>query len=451
MRERRNKKSLRSVLISAVIICILALINLITVPGCRSEKDADILLKQKKVKPGVEVFLEKHLDLVKGKRLGLITNPTGIDSNYKSIIDLFYKNQEINLVALYGPEHGVRGNAQAGEYVSFYIDEKYNIPVFSLYGQSMKPDAGMLKNIDEYMRSFDTTKIGKIPENSMVESLDVLVFDIQDVGTRIYTYIATMAYCMQVSAENSIDFIVLDRPNPINGTDLEGPVLEYPEYSSFVGLYPVPVRHGMTVGELAAFFNDNFLKKKVNLTVIPMQGWERQMWYDDTFLPWAIPSPNMPTLNTATVYPGQVFLEGTNISEGRGTTKPFEIFGAPWIDGYELTKKLNKLNLPGLKFREAWFTPYFSKYRGEQCGGAQIHVIDRRRYRSFESSLSIIKTIMDMYPTRFKFHNEYLDKIMGTSKVREALEKGADVKEIIKSYEKELNKFSELRKPYLLY
>lgn len=451
MRERRNKKSLRSVLISAVIICILALINLIAVPGCRSEKDADILLKQKKVKPGVEVFLEKHLDLVKGKRLGLITNPTGIDSNFKSIIDLFYKNQEIKLVALYGPEHGVRGNAQAGEYVSFYIDEKYNIPVFSLYGQSMKPDAGMLKNIDEYMRSFDTTKIGKIPENSMVESLDVLVFDIQDVGTRIYTYIATMAYCMQASAENGIDFIVLDRPNPINGTDLDGPVLEYPEYSSFVGLYPIPVRHGMTVGELAAFFNDKFLKKKVNLTVIPMQGWKRQMWYDDTSLPWVIPSPNMPTLNTATVYPGQVFLEGTNISEGRGTTKPFEIFGAPWIDGYELTKKLNKLNLPGLKFREAWFTPSFSKYRGEQCGGAQIHVIDRRRYRPFESSLSIIKTIMDMYPTRFKLHNEYFDKIMGTSKVRESLEKGADVKEIIKSYHKELNKFYELRKPYLLY
>ena len=451
MRERRNKKSLRSVLISAVIICVLALINLITVPGCRSEKDTDIQLKQKKVKPGVEVFLEKYLDLVKGKRVGLITNPTGIDSNFNSIIDLFYKNQEINLVALYGPEHGVRGNAQAGEYVSFYIDEKYNIPVFSLYGQSMKPDAGMLKNIDEYMRSFDTTKIGKIPGNSMVESLDVLVFDIQDVGTRIYTYIATMAYCMQASAENGIDFIVLDRPNPINGTDLEGPVLEYPEYSSFIGLYPIPVRHGMTVGELSAFFNDKFLKKKVNLTVIPMQGWKRQMWYDDTSLPWVIPSPNMPTLNTATVYPGQVFLEGTNISEGRGTTKPFEIFGAPWIDGYELTKKLNKLNLPGLKFREAWFTPSFSKYRGEQCGGAQIHVIDRRRYRSFESSLSIIKTIMDMYPTRFKFHNEYFDKIMGTSKVREALEKGAGVKEIIKSYDKELNKFSELRKPYLLY
>jgi uncharacterized protein YbbC (DUF1343 family) len=239
--------------------------------------------------------------------VGLITNPTGVDSNLESTIDLFYNNQEINLVALYGPEHGVRGNAQAGEYVSFYIDDKYSIPVFSLYGQSRKPEAGMLKNIDEYMRSFDTVKTGKILETSMVERSDVLIFDIQDVGTRIYTYIATMAYCMQACAENDADFIVLDRPNPINGEDLEGPILEYPEYSSFVGLYPIPVRHGMTVGELAELFNDKFLEEKVNLTVIPMQGWEREMWYDETSLHWTVPSPNMPTLDTATVYPGRSF------------------------------------------------------------------------------------------------------------------------------------------------
>jgi len=260
-----------------------------------------------------------------------------------------------------------------------------------------------------------------------------------------------MAYCMQACAENDVDFIVLDRPNPINGEDLEGPILEYPEYSSFVGLYPLPVRHGMTVGELAEFFNDKFLEKKVTLTVIPMKGWEREMWFDETSLPWVIPSPNMPTLDTATVYPGQVFLEGTNISEGRGTTKPFEVFGAPWIDGYELTKKLNKLNLAGIKFREAWFSPTFSKYKGEQCGGAQIHVTNRKQYRPFESSLHIIKTVMNMYPSHFKFHNEYIDKIMGTSKVRQALEKGIDVKDIIKSYQQELDSFAELRKPYLLY
>nr|MBC8359669.1 DUF1343 domain-containing protein [Candidatus Aminicenantes bacterium] len=244
---------------------------------------------------------------------------------------------------------------------------------------------------------------------------------------------------------------VLDRPNPINGRDLEGPLLEYPEYSSFVGLYPIPVRHAMTVGELAALFNDKFLEKKVNLTVIPMEGWKREMWYDDTSLPWITPSPNMPALSTATVYPGQVFLEGTNISEGRGTTKPFEFFGAPWIDGYELTEKLNKLHLPGVIFREAWFTPTFSKYKGELCGGAQIHILDRSKYKPFESSLFIIKTIMDAYPNFFKFHGEYFDKIMGTSKIREALKKGIPVKEIIQSFDKELYSFFESRKPYLLY
>lgn len=429
--------------------CILILIGMFMITACK--KEADIPQRQEKVKLGIEVFLESHLDLVQGKKVGLVTNPTGINSSIESTIELFFKNPEINLVALYGPEHGVRGNYQAGEYVPFYMDEKYSIPVFSLYGQSLKPDRGMLKNIDEYMRSFDTTDAGKIPETSMVESIDVLIFDIQDVGTRVYTYVATMAYCMQTGAEVGIDFIVLDRPNPINGINMEGPILEYPEYSSFVGLYPVPLRHGMTVGELAKFFNEKFLKKKAHLKVIPMQGWKRGMWYDDTSLPWVIPSPNMPTMKTATVYPGQVILEGTNISEGRGTTKPFEIFGAPWIDGYDLMRVLNSLEIPGIKFREAWFRPTFSKYQGELCGGAQIHVIDRSTYRSVESSLYIIKTIMDLYPDHFRFHKTYFDKLLGTSKVREALEEGRNVEEIIRSYEKDVDNFSEQRKPYLLY
>lgn len=405
----------------------------------------------KKVKPGIEVFLEKHLDLVEGKKVGLITNPTGVNSYLESNIDLFFANPDINLVALYGPEHGVRGNAQAGEYVLFYMDEKYGLPVFSLYGQSMKPEAEIHHNTDEHMRSFDISKIGKIPESSMIENLDVMIFDMQDVGTRIYTYVATMAICMQASAENDIDFIVLDRPNPISGLDMEGPILEYPEFSSFVGLYPIPVRHGMTVGELAKFFNGNFFEKKANLSVIPMEGWKREMWHDDTFLPWIIPSPNILTLDTATVYPGQVFLEGTNISEGRGTAKPFELFGSPWIDGYEFTKKLTQHNLPGIRFREASFTPTFSKYKGELCGGGQIHVVDRIQFKPFETTLYIIKTTMDMYPGDFKFFEEYFDKIMGTSKVREAFEQGVDVKDIIKKFERELAEFSDQRKPYLLY
>jgi uncharacterized protein YbbC (DUF1343 family) len=404
-----------------------------------------------KVKLGLEVLLEKRLDLIRGKRVGLITNPSGVDSHLQSTVDLLARNPEIQLVALYGPEHGVRGDSQAGEYVPFYIDKKYHIPVFSLYGQSMKPESGMLKNIDEYMRSFDTREAEKIPEKSMVKDIDVMIYDIQDVGTRVYTYIATMAYAMQACAESGIDFIVLDRPDPINGLDMEGPVLEYPEYSSFVGLYPVPLRIGLTMGEMARLFNDKFLAKKAKLTVIPMEGWQRTMWYDQTPLPWVFPSPNIPTLGAATVYPGQVFLEGTNVSEGRGTTRPFELFGAPWIDGFEIAKNLNELKLAGVVFREAWFTPTFSKFQGKICGGAELHVVDRSRFLPLATTLNIIKTIRDMYPRDFQFHKDYFDKIMGTSKVREALERRTSIEEITRSFAAGLTGFAELRKAYLLY
>ena len=226
------------------------------------------------VKLGLEVFLESRLDLVKGKKVGLITNPTGVDRSLRSDIDLLRDSGKVDLVALYGPEHGVRGNVQGGIYIPFYFDDKYRLPVFSLYGQSLKPDPGMLKHIDEYMRSFDSDAQGrgKIPEGEMIKDIDALIFDIQDVGTRVYTYAATMAYAMQAAAQSGVAFIVLDRPNPINGLVMEGPVLEYPDFSSFIGLYPIPERHGMTVGELALMINDRFLEKKADLTVVPMQG-----------------------------------------------------------------------------------------------------------------------------------------------------------------------------------
>ncbi len=403
------------------------------------------------VETGLDVFLKNHLTLVKGKRVGLITNPTGANRELQNIVDLFLSHPDINLVAIYGPEHGVRGNAQAGQYVPFYMDDIYKIPVFSLYGQSLKPDPGMLKNMDEYMRTFDITDTGKFPDSTMKESLDLMIFDIQDIGTRIYTYIATMAYSMQACAEANIPFIVLDRPNPINGLVMEGPILEFPEFSSFVGVYPIPVRHGMTSGELALMFNDQFFETKVDLTVIPLAGWKRNMWFDETGLSWVIPSPNMPALETATVYPGQVFLEGTNISEGRGTTKPFEFFGAPWIDGHKLSQKLNALEIPGVTFREAWFSPTFSKYQGKLCGGCQIHVISRSIFRSFSVTLFIIQTIRELYPEQLIFHEKYFDRIMGTSSVREALEAGKPVPEIISDYSGDLINFRELRKPYLLY
>ncbi len=421
--------------------------------ACRqaTEESAPAVRLGQPVKPGVEVFLASGLDLVRGKKVGLITNPSGVDSRLRSSIELLQAAEGVELVALYGPEHGVRGNAQAGEYVPFYYDDKFRLPVFSLYGQSFQASPGMLRNIDDFMRSFDTTGAGKIPEKAMIKEVDALIFDLQDIGTRVYTYIATMAYAMQAAAEAGVDFIVLDRPNPINGRDLAGPVLEYPEFSSFVGLYPIPERHGMTVGELARMFNEKFLSKKVRLTVIPMEGWRREMWFDETGLPWVMPSPNMPTLDTATVYPGQVLIEGTNISEGRGTTRPFELFGAAWIDGFALARKLNALGLAGVVFREAWFTPTFSKFGGQLCGGAQIHVLDRNLYRPFEAALHVLKTIKEMYPRNFEFHADYFDKIAGTSKIRRAMESGAKVEEIVRTYEAGLRAFDYERRPFLLY
>jgi uncharacterized protein YbbC (DUF1343 family) len=403
------------------------------------------------VKLGVEVLFEKHLDLIRGKHIGLITNPTGLDSKLDSIIELFRAQPDVQLTALYGPEHGVRGNAQAGEYVAFYFDEHFKLPVFSLYGQTHKPPADMLTNIDEYMRTFDTKHEGKQVETGMMQSVDVMVFDLQDVGTRVYTYIATMAYAMQAAADANIPFIVLDRPNPINGVAMEGPVLEYPQHSSFIGLYPIPLRHGMTAGELARLFNEKFLKKKVQLTVVPMENWTRDEWFDETSLPWVLPSPNLPTPESATVYPGQVLIEGTNLSEGRGTTKPFEMFGAPWIDGFVLAKKLNELNLPGVKFREVWFTPTFSKFSGQQCGGCQLHVADRTAYQSIATTLAILSVIKQTHGDKLELHASYFDKVMGTSSVREALERGEPVEKIVAGFKPGLDEFAKLRQPFLLY
>jgi uncharacterized protein YbbC (DUF1343 family) len=403
------------------------------------------------VELGVEVLFAKHLDLIRGKRVGLITNPTGLDSKLDSIIELFRAHPDVKLVALYGPEHGVRGNAQAGEYVPFYFDEHFQLPVFSLYGQTHKPPADMMTNIDEYMRTFDTKHEGKQVEAGMMSSVDVMVFDLQDVGTRVYTYIATMAYAMQACADAGIPFIVLDRPNPINGVAMEGSVLEFPKYSSFIGLYPIPLRHGMTAGELAQLFNVKFLPKKCDLTVVPMENWTRDEWFDETSLPWTLPSPNLPTPDSATVYPGQVIIEGTNLSEGRGTTKPFEFFGAPWIDGFVLAKKLNELNLPGVKFREVYFTPTFSKFSGTNCGGCQMHVTDRNVFQPVATTLAILSVVKKTYGDKLELHASYFDRVLGTSSVREALERGEPVEKIVAGFKPGLAGFAKLREPFLLY
>jgi uncharacterized protein YbbC (DUF1343 family) len=258
---------------------------------------------------------------------------------------------------------------------------------------------------------------------------------------------------LQAAAEAGIPFVVLDRPNPINGVAMEGPILEFPAFSSFIGLYPVPLRHGMTAGELARLFNERFLTKKAELTVVPMAGWRREAWMDETPFPWVLPSPNMPTLDTATVYPGQVALEGTNLSEARGTTRPFELFGAPWIDGYVLARELNALRarLPGVVFREAWFTPSFSKFAGERCGGCQLHVTDRTAFRPIATTLAILETVRRLYGAKLEFHGDYFDRVMGTASVRTALERGTPFEAIAAGWEKGVADFARLRSPYLLY
>ena len=415
---------------------------------CRAA-DADNQ-QQPAVKLGVEVLFEKHMDLIRGKRIGLITNPSGLDSHLDSIIALFRAQPDVHLVALYGPEHGVRGDAQAGQSVSYYFDKDYQLPVYSLYGQS-KRKVGLHSKIDAVMRAYDTQDSGKTLATNMLKGVDVMVCDMQDVGTRVYTFEGTMAHAMQTCANAHIPFIVLDRPNPIGGTAMEGPILEYPKYSSLIGLCATPLRHGMTMGELAQFYQDHFLTNKVDLTVIPMENWHRDEWFDQTGLPWVMPSPNLPTLDSAIVYPGQVMLEGTELSEGRGTTRPFEIFGAPWIDGYVLAEKLNALHLPGVKFREIWFTPTFSKFEGKLCGGCQIHVTDRNAFQPIATTLNILATIKQLYGKKLVLHQKYFDHVLGNDTVYQELESGEPVDKIIAGYQPRLDDFAKEREKYLLY
>jgi beta-N-acetylhexosaminidase len=387
--------------------------------------------KGKKFELGVEVLLKEEKHLIEGKRVGLITNPTGVDQELNSIVDTLHNDPDTELTALYGPEHGVRGDAQAGQYVDFYIDEKTGLPVYSLYGPTRKPT----------------------PE--MLEDIDVLLFDIQDVGTRFYTYIYTMAYAMEAAQENDIPIVVLDRPNPLSGLKVEGPVLDM-KYASFVGNYAIPLRHGMTVGELAKLFNEEF-GIGADLTVVEMNGWKRNMYYDDTPLEFVMPSPNMPTLETALVYPGGALIEGTNVSEGRGTTKPFELIGAPFMNADDVATELNNLKLSGVTFRAASFTPTFSKHAGSLSHGIQIHITDRDTFKPVETGLHIVKTIHDMYPEDFQFRAEnsagisFFDNLIGNSWIRKGIEEGRSVEDLVSQWQGDLSEFNKVRKQYLIY
>ncbi len=370
------------------------------------------------VKTGLTVLLTERLDIIEGKSIGLITNSTGVDENLQSNISLL--TEKGNLKAVFSPEHGLWGAVQdAISIPSIKIDQ---IPVYSLYGNVNKPTAEMLKGID------------------------ALIFDIQDVGVRFYTYISTMAMAMEACAENGVEFIVLDRPNPIKGDVVDGSILKT-EFRSFVGYLQVPIRYGLTVGELAKFYNNDV---KAYLTIIKMDGWKRSMWFDQTGLQWVMPSPNMPTLETATVYPGMCLFEGTNISEGRGTTRPFEIIGSPWIDPFNLADILNSICLEGVRFRPLYFVPTFSKYKDENCGGVQIHVIDRDKFNPIKTALTIISTLRGLYPNYFQF-NRHFDLLMGTEKVRKAISDGSSIDEIIAYWQDDLSEFSKLRSSYILY
>jgi len=383
-----------------------------------------------RVKPGLEVLLEQNLSLVRGRRVGVVTNHSAVTSDLAHIVDVLLA-AGVNLTALYGPEHGVRGDIADGQEIPSGKDPRTGVAVHSLYGPTKKPTPEMLAGVD------------------------VVLYDLQDIGSRFYTYTYTMSYVMQACAENNKQFIVLDRPNPVNGLAVEGNILDT-NFASFIGLHPIPIRHGMTVGELAMLFNGQ-LGFGADLEVVTCQGWKRAMYFDQTGLPWVMPSPNMPTLEAGLLYPGLCFIEGTNVSEARGTSKPFEMAGAPWIDGYELARKLNAAQVPGVGFRPVHFIPTASKHQQQPCGGVQVHVMDRDKLRAVEVGLHLVKALHDLYPNDFQFRppgpsgKHFFDLLAGTDKTRLALQAGVPVDEIIALWQNELREFMRIRQTYLLY
>jgi uncharacterized protein YbbC (DUF1343 family) len=384
---------------------------------------------------GLDILLKEKAELLRGARTGLICNPATVDRRFRHAADLFYSHPDIQLSALFGPQHGIRGETQDNmiEWEGFR-DQRTGVMAWSLYGEVRKPTA------------------------EMIGELDVIVFDVPDVGTRVYTFIYTMALAMQAARETGKRFVVLDRPNPIGGLGVEGSLLEAGQ-ASFVGMFPIPMRHGMTVGELARMFNEDF-GIGCDLRVVPMRGYQRGLYLDETDAPWVLPSPNIPTVDTAVVYPGTVYVEGTRVSEGRGTTRPFEINGAPYVDGYELAAQLNRLDLPGVYFRPHSFQPTFQKWSGQLCHGVQIHVLDRGVFRPVITGIALIKAIHDLWPDEFEWQAppyEYefdrvpFDVIAGTLQLRQQIEQGASIDAIADSWKEDEKAFKEMREQYLLY
>jgi uncharacterized protein YbbC (DUF1343 family) len=384
---------------------------------------------------GIEKLLDFETASLRGARVGLVANQASVDHKFRHVADLFHEHPEINLTALFGPQHGIRGDLQDNMIETAHAtDRKTGLPVYSLYSETREPTAEMLRDVD------------------------VIVFDLQDVGTRIYTFVYTMANCMRAAKKLGKKVIVCDRPNPIGGVEIEGAVLD-PAFASFVGQFPIATRHGMTVCELARMFNEQF-DVGCELECVTMSGWSRGLWYDETDGPWVLPSPNMPTVDTAGVFPGTVHLEGTQMSEGRGTTRPFEIVGAPYIDAEDYAAALLDLNLPGVYFRSSVFLPTFQKHAGKACGGVQIHVTDRQKFKPAITGIAIVKTAFNMYrkdfrwkdpPYEYEYDRNPFDLIAGTDKVREAIEHGAPLSEIEASWKQPLADFGRDRARFLLY
>ncbi len=388
------------------------------------------------VRTGADRLLSEARDLISGKRLGILTNHTGRLSDGRLLVDAAVGSGLCEVTALFGPEHGVSGDAPDGSAVDHSKHPKHGIPIFSLYGKTHKPTPEMLSLVD------------------------AIVCDIQDVGARFYTFISTVALALEAAAEHNIPFILLDRPNPIRGMDYDGPV-RVPQLRSFVGWMPIPVTHGMTLGELARLWNaQGWLQNgvKANLQVVPVEGWRRTMWYDETSLPWIAPSPNMPRLSTATVYPGICFLEGTSISEGRGTDAPFELVGAPWADPQRILKELSSFAVPGVEFSPEEFVPKEipgaaknPKYEGQVCRGIRVGVRDRDRLKPVRLGIAILAAFKRSHPEETVLRYRRFDILTGSPEVRTMLVKGLPPDEICEQWTSDLKAFGALRRQYLLY
>ena len=382
------------------------------------------------VRLGNERLFDEALPIVEGKRVGLLTNPSGVNSRLERTADRLHRTKGLELTALFGPEHGLRSNAEDGIAVASSIDPATGVPVHSLYGEMRQPDEATLRDVD------------------------ILLCDIQDVGVRFYTFLSTLFETMKGCAEFGIPVVVLDRPNPIGGELVEGNILD-PAFCSFVGVYPLPVRHGMTLGELAFLLNEE-RELGAEVSVVEMRGWDRANYWADTGLIWVPPSPNMPTADTTLVYPGMCFFEGTNLSEGRGTTRPFEQVGAPFVDGNRLAEELNREPIPGALFRPVSFVPASGKFADQTCEGIHLHVIDREIFRPVTAGLTTLTTAARLWPESFAWrlpghgiHN--FDKLAGTDRIRFAIDNGANLETLMSQWDQERETFMVSRQRHLLY